>query len=136
MVLFLIRLILNCMRGRHQDNDQGLQMIVPSSVLNDLLDTVFTVQNYVIIGLTMLSLATIAVITLVFLLSQQLRKGEFHTLSRIGASKAFISTLIISEIGFVFIGSLVLATGLSIVVRQYALQILQTFLSNCCGNAC
>ena len=49
------------------------------------MDTVFTVQNYVILGLAMLGLATIAVIILVFMLSQQLRKGEFHTLSQIGA---------------------------------------------------
>lgn len=117
------------LRGRYQDNDQGMQMIVPSAVLNDLLDTVFTVQNYIILGLAILSLATIAVITLVFLLSQQLRKGEFHTLSRIGASKTYIATLIASEIGFVFIGSLLLATGLTFAVRQYALQILQSFLS-------
>ena len=104
-------------------------MIVPSSVLNKLFDTVFTVQNYIILGLAILSLATIAVITLVFLLSQQLRRGEFHTLSRIGASKAYIATLIASEISFVFIGSLLLATGLTFMVRQYALQILQAFLS-------
>ena len=68
-------------------------------------------------------------ITLVFLLSQQLRKGEFHTLSRIGASKAYIGTLVASEIGFVFIGSIILAGALTFLVRQYALQILQTFLS-------
>lgn len=117
------------LRGRYQDNDQGMQMIVPSAVLNDLLDTVFTVQNYIILGLAILSLATIAVITLVFLLSQQLRKGEFHTLSRIGASKTYIATLIASEIGFVFIGSLLLAAGLTFAVRQYALQILQSFMS-------
>jgi len=117
------------LRGQYLDNDQGLQLIIPSTVLDDLLDTVFTVQNYVIIGLAMLSLATIAVITLVFLLSQQLRKGEFHTLSRIGASKVFIGTLVASEIGFVIIGSAILAAGLTAVVRYYALQILQTFLS-------
>lgn len=117
------------LRGRYQGNKQGLQMVVPTSVLDELLGTVFTVQNYIILGLAILSLATIAVITLVFLLSQQLRKGEFHTLSRIGASRSYIALLITSEIGFVFIGSFVLASGLTIVVRQYALQILQTFLS-------
>jgi hypothetical protein len=77
----------------------------------------------------MLSLATIAVITLVFLLSQQLRKGEFHTLSRIGASKVWIGLLVASEIGFVFAGSILMAGGLTFLVRQYALQILQSFLS-------
>ena len=116
------------LRGRYQDNEKGIQIIVPSSVLNDLLDTVFTVQNYIILGLALLSLATVAVITLVFLLSQQLRKGEFLTLSRIGASKAYLATLIASEIGFVFTGSLILAAGLTFTVRQYALQILQIFL--------
>jgi ABC-type antimicrobial peptide transport system permease subunit len=116
------------LRGRYQDNEKGIQIIVPSSVLNDLLDTVFTVQNYIILGLALLSLATVAVITLVFLLSQQLRKGEFLTLSRIGASKAYLATLIASEIGFVFTGSLILAAGLTFIVRQYALQILQIFL--------
>jgi putative ABC transport system permease protein len=117
------------LRGRYQDREQELQMIVPAAVLNELLETVFAVQNYVILGLAMLSLATVAVITLVFLLSQQLRKGEFHTLSRIGASKAYIGTLVASEIAFVFIGSFILAGALTFLVRQYALQILQSFLS-------
>jgi hypothetical protein len=62
-------------------------------------------------------------------LSQQLRKGEFHTLSRIGASKAYLGSLIASEIGFVILSSILLAAVLTLVVRQYALQILQAFLS-------
>jgi ABC-type antimicrobial peptide transport system permease subunit len=107
----------------------GLQLIVPSVVLNELLDTVFTVQNYVVLGLAILGLATIAVILLVFLLSQQLRKGEFHTLSRIGASKAFIGTLVASEILFVTLFSVLLAALLTLVVHQFALQILQLFLN-------
>jgi putative ABC transport system permease protein len=117
------------LRGRYLSNDEGLQLVVPSAVLNDLLDTVFTVQNYVILGLAMLGLATIAVIMLVFLLSQQLRRGEFHTLSRIGASRSYICLLVASELAFVFIGSLLLATLLIFMMKQYALQILQTFLT-------
>jgi len=117
------------LRGRYQDNDLGLQLIVPSIVLNDLLDTVFTVQNYVVLGMAILGLATVAVIMLVFLLSQQLRKGEFHTLSRIGASRFYIGVLIASEILFVSLFSFLLAAMLTLVVRQFALQILQIFLS-------
>lgn len=117
------------LRGRYQDNDAGMQLVVPSAVLDDLLETVFTVQNYVILGLAMLSLSTVAVITLVFLLSQQLRRGEFRTLSRIGASKAYVAVLVASEIGFVFLASLVLAVLMTLAVRQYALQLLQSLLS-------
>jgi len=117
------------LRGRYLANEEGLQLVVPSAVLNDLLDTVFTVQNYVILGLAMLGLATVAVIMLVFLLSQQLRRGEFHTLSRIGASRSYIGLLLASELAFVFTGSLLLAALLIFVMKQYALQILQTFLT-------
>ena len=95
----------------------------------DLLDTVFAIQNYIILGLAILSLATITVIMLVFLLSQQIRKGEFHTLSRIGASRGYISVLVISEVGFVFLISIVLASGLTLFTRLYAMQIMQSFLT-------
>jgi len=116
------------LRGRYQDNEL-LQLVVPGNVLDDLLETVFAVQNYVILGLAILSFATIAVITLVFLLSQQLRRGEFHTLLRIGASKGYVAILVASEIGFVFLLSALLAAGLTLVTRYYAMQILQTFLT-------
>ena len=116
------------LRGRYHDNEL-LQLVLPGKVLDDLLETVFAVQNYVILGLAILSLATAAVITLVFLLSQQLRKGEFHTLSRIGASRGYILVLIASEIGFVFLISALLAAGLTYVTRYYAMQILQSFLT-------
>jgi putative ABC transport system permease protein len=114
--------------GRYQD-DELLQLVAPGDVLDDLLETVFAVQNYVILGLAILSLATISVITLVFLLSQQLRRGEFHTLLRIGASKGYVSVLIASEIGFVFLISALLAAGLTLVTRYYAMQMLQAILT-------
>jgi len=116
------------LRGRYQDSD-SLQLLVPGKVLDDLLETVFAVQNYVILGLAILSLATVAVITLVFLLSQQLRKGEFHTLLRIGASRGYVSVLVASEIGFVFLISALLAVILTLITRYYAMQILQTILT-------
>lgn len=51
------------LRGKYQD-DETLQLVVPGAVLDDLLETVFAVQNYVILGLAILSFATVAVITL------------------------------------------------------------------------
>lgn len=116
------------LRGRYQDATDE-QLVVPRDVLGDLLDTVFTVQQYVILGLVMLSLATVAVITLVFLLSQQLRRGEFFTLKRMGASRGFIVTLVVSELGFVFLGSLLLSAGLTWAVRRHATEFLLTFLT-------
>lgn len=117
------------LRGRYQNNDAGYQMLVPGNVLDDLLETVFTVQNYIILGLMMLSLATVAVVTLVFLLSQQLRRGEFMTLKHMGASRGFIATLIASEIGFVLLGSLILSTLMSWITRHYATEFLLSLVT-------
>ncbi len=117
------------LRGRYQNHESGYQVLVPGDVLNDLLETVFTIQNYVILGLMMLSLATIAVVTLVFLLSQQLRRGEFMTLKRMGASRGFVATLIASEIGFVLVGSLALSALMSWVTRHYATEFLLSLVA-------
>jgi len=117
------------LRGRFQNGDIDGQLVLPRTVLGNLLETVFTVQNYVILGLVMLSLATIAVITLVFLLSQQLRHGEFQTLKRMGASRGFVSTLVASELGFVFLGSLLLAAALTWGARNYATEFLLSFMT-------
>jgi len=116
------------LRGRYQDHELH-QLVVPGNVLDDLLETVFAVQNYVLLGLAILSFATITVITLVFMLSQQLRTGEFHTLLRIGASRGYVALLIASEIGFVFLVSVLLAATLTLVTRYYAMQFLQMFLT-------
>lgn len=118
------------LRGRYQDNDGHYQMLVPGNVLDDLLETVFTIQNYIILGLMMLSLATVAVVTLVFLLSQQLRRGEIMTLKRMGASRRFVAVLIASELGFVLLGSLVLSTMMSWLTRQYATEFLLSLLTH------
>ena len=117
------------LRGRFQEGTVSGQLVRPGVVLADLLETVFTVQNYVILGLVMLSLATIAVITLVFLLSQQLRRGEFFTLKRMGASRGFIAILVASELGFVFLGSLLLTVLLTWAARRYATEFLLSFMT-------
>ena len=116
------------LRGRYQDSEV-VQIVVPANVLDDLMETVFTIQNYVILGLAILSLATVAVITLVFLLSQQLRVGEFSTLRRIGASRTYVWMLIVSEVLFIFLISALLAAALTITTRVFAMQILQVFLA-------
>jgi len=117
------------LRGRFQEGTVIGQLVIPSLVLADLLETVFTVQNYVILGLVMLSLATVAVITLVFLLSQQLRQGEFFTLKRMGASRGFIATLVASELGFIFLGSLLLSSLLTWGARRFATEFLLSFMT-------
>ena len=95
------------------------------SIVSSLLNSALSIPAVVIT----IGLATVAVIILVFMLSQQLRRGEFHTLSRIGASRTYIGLLVVSELVFVFVGSLLLAALLTLGMKQYALQILHNFLT-------
>ena len=63
-----------------------------------------------------------------FLLSHQLRRGEFRTLQRIGASRGYVTALILSEIGFVALASSALAFGLLLVVHAYTPAIMARLL--------
>jgi putative ABC transport system permease protein len=117
------------LRGRYASGEAGVQMVVPGRVLEDLLATVFTVQNYVILGLAVLSIGTVAVIVLVFMLSQQLRRREFMTMGRIGASRSFVAALVASEVGIVLLTSVFLAAALTFLARLWSTQLLLSVIS-------
>jgi len=117
------------LRGRYQESAADRQLVVPQTVLDDLLDTVLTIQNYVIAGMATLSVALVAVISLVFMLSQQLRSREFFTLWRMGASRGFVAALVASEIAIVFFSGSILAAAMAWLVQRHATELLLAFLA-------
>jgi putative ABC transport system permease protein len=98
--------------GRYQGNPQ-LQLLEPRSVMDELLDTVFAVQRYVLVAMGLVGVATAAVVLLVFLLSLRARRAERDTLSRLGGARALVSGLMLAEIAIVLILSLALAALLT-----------------------
>jgi putative ABC transport system permease protein len=91
------------------------QILVPRKVIDELLATIFTVQQYVTLGLAVLGIATLAVATLVFLLSLRLRRREIETLHKIGGQRGAVLTICLFEIVFVLTTSAALAAGLALV---------------------
>ena len=104
-------------QGRYQSHPQ-LQILQPRAVMDELLDTVFAVQRYVLVAMALVGVATAAVVLLVFLLSLRARRAEIETMSRLGGSTAVIGSLMLAEIAIVLLSSLALAgvlTGVTLI---------------------
>lgn len=114
--------------GRYQEERDDVLIVRSQRVIAELLDTVFTVRDYVVVGIAVVALATALVALLVFYLSLRLRKGERHTLERIGASRAQIQFLMATEITFVLLLSAGLTTVLVALTERYGMALLQGLL--------
>jgi putative ABC transport system permease protein len=75
--------------------------------------TVFAVGRYVTAGIVMVSLATLATVTLVFVLSLQLRRREIETMRKIGGGRGRIAAVLMLEIASVLLAGALLAAVLA-----------------------
>ena len=113
------------LRGQYQGHET-LQALQPVTVVDELLETVFTVKRFVIAALVVVSVVTLAVMALVFLLSTRLRAREIDTVLKIGASKWRIRAILSTEIAGVLIAGLCLAWALVWMTAQYGPQIVRS----------
>jgi putative ABC transport system permease protein len=114
--------------GQYLEQQDRVQIVRTSRVVSELLDTVFTVRDYIVVGIAIVGAATATVALLVFYLSLRLRRGERFTLARIGASQWQINTLMAIEIISVLLLSALFSSVLVIVTETYGIQLLQELL--------
>jgi putative ABC transport system permease protein len=114
--------------GHYLEERSDVQIVRSQRVIGELLDTLFTVRDYIVVGIAIVALATATVALLVFYLSLRLRKGERFTLARIGASRWQIQALMATEVIFVLLLSAVLSAILIALTRQYGMALLQQLL--------
>ncbi len=114
--------------GRFQSKDETSQIVVPSKILDQLMGTVFTVQDYIVAAVVLVGLSTLATAFLVFLLSWRLRRGEIETMVRIGASKGRIRALLLWELAFVLSLSVLLAAVLLLLTASQGGALLRHLL--------
>ena len=114
--------------GHYLEERSNVQIVRSQRVIGELLDTLFTVRDYIVVGIAIVALATATVALLVFYLSLRLRKGERFTLARIGASRWQIQALMATEVIFVLLLSAVLSAILIALTRQYGMALLQQLL--------
>lgn len=116
--------------GTYLEERDGVQIVRSERVISELLDTVFTVRNYVVVGVGVVGIATAIVAVLVFYLSLRLRRGERDTLARIGASHWQIQALMAAEVVTVLLASSVIASLLIALTQRYGMVVMQQLLLN------
>ncbi len=100
------------LRGQYLGSSETCQIVQPSEVMDGLLATIFTVQGYVVLCILLVGGATLATMTLVFLLSLRLRRREIETLVKVGGSRRRVAWLMASEMVAVLLAGVLLAAVL------------------------
>jgi len=114
--------------GRYTSPDEPMQILKPTTVIDELLGTIFTVQNFVVAGMLLVGVAALATASLVFILSLRLRQREIETMARIGGSKVRVAGVLITEVAVVVLTSIVLAGILTVLTARFAPAVVRVLL--------
>lgn len=108
------------LQGRYLGDDELVQIVPPAKVMDELLKTILTVRRYIMIAVVLVGIATLATMTLVFILSLQLRRREMETIIKIGGSQMRIASLVAAEVLGVIVAGAVSAGLLSLATMWLA----------------
>ena len=114
--------------GRYTSPDEPMQILKPTTVIDELLGTIFTVQNFVVAGMLLVGVAALATASLVFILSLRLRQREIETMARIGGSKIRVAGVLVTEVAVVVFTSIVLAGILTVLTARFAPAVVRVLL--------
>jgi putative ABC transport system permease protein len=113
------------LRGRYEEESGDVQILVPRAVVDDLVETMFSVRDAVFWVSIGLGIATVATAILVFALSIRLRRREIATIRKIGAPRNRLIAILSAEILMVVLASTAIAGALTAVVSRYGMLALQ-----------
>ncbi|WP_224483307.1 ABC transporter permease [Robertkochia aurantiaca] len=116
------------LRGRFETEDRSAQVIVPSEVMERLLETVVSVKEIITLAAISIGLATLVITLMVFALSVRLRKKEIKTLKDIGAAPGRIKSVLSLEVLLVFTLSFGLTAVYLLLINNFGLRLLENFI--------
>jgi putative ABC transport system permease protein len=105
-----------------------VQVIQPLEVISELLDTILTVQTYVVTAVVVVGLATLATAVLVIILSLRLRKREIDTMFKIGGARRRVLAVLATEILTVIGLGVVLAAALTALTAAYGSTLIRALI--------
>jgi putative ABC transport system permease protein len=94
--------------------------VKPEEVIDGLLQSIFRIKNVLDAVISVVALATILAIILVFALSLRLRQREIQTIFKLGCRRATIARLLTAEIVIIVLISGVLCGALIFLVNSFA----------------
>jgi putative ABC transport system permease protein len=107
------------LQGRYLASEETQQILRPAEVIDGLLQNIFRIKNVLDAVVSVVALATIMAIVLVFALSLRLRQREIQTIFKIGCSRLTIVKLLSAEILIIVAASGVLCAVLLMTVNQF-----------------
>jgi len=116
------------LRGRYENSEENLQMVVPEEVIADLMGTLFNVRDLLMLAAISIGLATLVIVALVFALSIRLRAGEIRTMRRIGGAESHIRQVLGLEIGIIAGLSILLAATFTFLLSNFGLRFIEQFI--------
>jgi putative ABC transport system permease protein len=113
------------LRGRYLSKEETQQIIEPQEVIDGLLQNIFRIKNVLDAVISVVALATIMAIVLVFALSIRLRQREIQTIFKLGCRRATIARLLGAEIFIIVGGSGLICAAMVFLVNQYSNEIVR-----------
>lgn len=108
------------LRGRYQESDRQVQLLVPSEIIDELLATMFSIRDYVVLASGGVGLAALATAILVFVLSIRLRRREIETIRRIGGARQRLNAILAAEILLVLVAGTLFAVCSTLLLNRSA----------------
>ena len=107
------------LQGRYLSKEETQQILRPAEVIDGLLQNIFRIKNVLDAVVSVVAMATILAIVLVFVLSLRLRQREIQTIFKIGCSRLTIAKLLAAEILMIVAASGLLGSILLMVVDRF-----------------
>jgi putative ABC transport system permease protein len=114
--------------GRYEGTEGTTQIVRPTGVMDELLDTILTVQSFVVAGMLIVGLAALATAALVFMLSLRIRRREIETMVKIGGAPSRIAAVLVTEVLVVLATSVVLAGVLTLLTSRFGSAAIRALL--------
>jgi putative ABC transport system permease protein len=108
------------LRGRYLSREETQQIVRPQDVIDGLLQNIFRIKNVLDAVISVVALATILAVILVFALSLRLRQREIQTIFKLGCRRATIARLLTAEIFIIVIMSAVFCGAMIFLVNQFS----------------
>ena len=113
------------LRGRYLKKGESRQIVKPAEVIDGLLQNIFRIKNVLDAVISVVALATVLAVFLVFSLSLRLRQREIETIFKLGCSRMTIARLIAAEILIIIgISAIMCAAGVT-TINWYANDIVR-----------
>lgn len=114
--------------GEFQSGALPGQILRPRVVMAELLATVFSVKQYVVMAMSIVLVTTLALAALIFGLSARLRQREIETMLRMGSSRQQLAAILGSEIVIVLLLAGAFAGALFVLTRWVGMDLMQAII--------